>query len=111
MFKLSLSETYTWPVQVKLPVDGGKFLIQTFDAVFKRGSQTHIKELLAAEGISDVDFSRDVLVGWKGITDDAGNEVPFSEGARDRLLDVPAVSAAIVEAFVLSASGQAKRKN
>ncbi len=112
MFKLSLSETYSWPVAVKLPVDGGKFITQTFDGVFKRLGNLAMKEEINRENTNDIEYAKNVLVGWTGITDDDGAEVPFSEAARDKLLDIAAVAAAVVEAHVLSASGQGvKRKN
>jgi hypothetical protein len=112
MFKLSQSDSYSWPVKVSLPTDGGRFIEQTFDAVFKRLSQSKIKEMLAVEGGTDSEFCKDILIGWKGITDDNGAEIPFSEDARDKLLDVPSVANATVEAYVTSASGKgAKRKN
>jgi hypothetical protein len=109
MFKISQKPTYSWPVTVNLPVDGGKFEKQTFDAEFKRLTQSQIKAHLEANA-SDFDFGKDVLVGWKGVTDDSGAEVPFSESSRDQLLEIPAVSSAVTVAFYESIAG-AKRKN
>ncbi len=114
MFKLQQSDSYSWPIKVKMPTDGGRFIEQTFDAVFKRLPASKTKELVEAESMNDIEFAKSVIVGWKGITDDNGAEVPFSEGTRDALLDVPSVATAIVEAYLMSASGQkdgAKRKN
>jgi len=51
-----------------------------------------------------------VLVGWAGINDDDGKEVPFSQGALERLLDVPMLATAIATAYFSSLSG-VKRKN
>lgn len=113
MFVLSQSNSYKWPVSVEFPVDGGKFEKQTFDAEFKRMSQTQIEGIRKQieEGTTtDRDLAREVLVGWSGITDGNGDEVPFSEAARGQLLDVPLVSAAIVMAFITSLSGR-KQKN
>ena len=35
-FVLKQSDTYKWPVTVEIPIDGGRFDKQTFDAEFKR---------------------------------------------------------------------------
>jgi hypothetical protein len=112
MFVIKQTDSYVWPVTVKLPKDGGRFDAQTFDAVFKRIPQTKISEIQGrvAEGLAvDNDLAREVLIDWKGVTD-GENEVPFSEGLRDQLLDIPGVGTAIVLAFVESLSG-ARRKN
>ena len=112
MFKLTQSTSYTWPVAVNLPTNGGQFDRQTFDAEFKRLSDGRLKEIRAkvdAGELTDADFVREVLVGWNGITD-GEHEVPFSESAREQLLDIPGVAAAIIIAVVESLSGL-KRKN
>lgn len=113
MFVLSQSQSYSWPVTVELPSSGGKFEKSTFDAEFKRLSQSRIKEIqkqISTDEISDADFCKEVLVGWKGIHDDNGKEIPFSEGARDRLIDVALVAGSICKAFFISLAG-AKTKN
>lgn len=113
MFVISQKQSYTWPVTVEFPVDGGKTERQTFDAEFKRISQTRINEIrtaIANEATTDTDLSREVLVGWEGVTDGNGDAVPFTERARDQLLDVPLVSAAVVMAWLGSLTG-VKRKN
>lgn len=112
MFVISQSDTYTWPVKVEVPTDGGKWENHTFDGVFKRIPQSRMEEIRkAAEGsIQDMDLARELLAGWAGVTDSEGNEVPFTEATRDRLLDIPAVATSIVRAFIASLQG-AKRKN
>ena len=123
-FVLKQSDTYNWPVPFEVPTDGGRFLKQSFDAEFKRPTQTRIveiQELVMArlraiqndqdtEGmITDQQIAGEVLVGWAGIEGEDG-EVPFSEKAKAQVLDVPSVAASIVEAFFDSLKG-AKRKN
>lgn len=112
-FVLSQSESYTWPVTVEFPIDGGRFDKQTFDAEFRRLPQTRIREiwdLIQAGDLNDDDLCADVLVGWAGIQDASGNEVPFSEKAKASLLDVPLVAAAVVSGWLDSLS-KGKRKN
>lgn len=113
MFKLAQSTSYKWSVKVELPVDGGKFEKATFDAEFKRLSQSRINELrtqMEAPGYTETDLAKEVLIGWSGVVDGDGNEIPFSEGNRDKLLDVPMVAVAIGMSFFESLAG-AKRKN
>jgi len=113
MFKLAQSPSYKWSVKIELPVDGGKFEKATFDAEFKRISQSRINELrtdMDKPGYSEMDLVKEVLVGWSGVVDADGNEVPYSEGNRDQLLDIPTVAVAIGMAFFESLAG-AKRKN
>lgn len=124
-FVLKQSDTYSWPVSFDVPADGGRFIKQTFDAEFKRPTQARIVEIQEAvmkrlraiqndedtDGlITDLEIADEILVGWSGIDDGEGAEVPYSEKAKEQVLNVPAVSASIVEAFFDSLKG-AKRKN
>jgi hypothetical protein len=124
-FVLKQSDSYTWPVSIKLPANGGKRERQTFDAEFKRLPQSRINEIQlqvqqrmkaaergddTGEGISDQSIADEVLVGWDGIVDGDGEPVPFSKGSKAQLLDVPMMAGAIIEAFFESLV-EAKRKN
>lgn len=113
MFVISQKSTYSWPVTVEFPTDGGKTERQTFDAEFKRTTQTRINEIraLIEKGeITDIELAREVLVGWEGVNDANSEVVPFTERSRDQLLDVPLVSSAVVMAWLSSLTG-IKRKN
>lgn len=112
MFKIDQSISYSWPIKVELPADGGKVEVHTFDGHFKRLSQERIVEInKAAESgdMNELDLSKEVLVGWKGIFE-GDKEVPFSEEAKEKLLNIAMVPKAIVIAFYESLAG-AKRKN
>lgn len=112
MFKLTQSATYTWPVAVHVPVNGGQYDKQTFDGEFKRLPDSRLKEIgrkVDAGEMPDSDFVREVMVGWCGITAD-GVEVPFSNENLERLLEVPGVAGAVALAVIDSLSGL-KRKN
>lgn len=112
MFKLVQATTYSWPVSVELPVDGGRTEKASFDAEFKRLTQSRIEEirgLIERDEIRDVDLVREVLVGWSGVVD-ADGPVPFSAQALNQLLDIPTVASSIVYALFQSLTG-AKRKN
>lgn len=124
-FVLKQSSSYSWPVTVKLPADGGKFEKQTFDAQFKRLPQARINEIQvdvqtrikAAErneplegGINDQSIADELLVGWEGVVDGDGDAVTFSEAVKQQLLDIPTVASAIIVAYFESLAG-VKTKN
>ena len=101
-FVLDQSGTYSWPVTVEFPVDGGRFQKQTFDAEFKRLEQPRIKEVMLqinGDEIGDRELCEEVLVGWSGIKDSKGDDVPFSMATRQMLLDIALVAGAVVRAW------------
>lgn len=113
MFKLDQSRTYFWPVEVKIPTDGGTFVTETFDAEFKRIKHAELVDLQAQvlDGkITDGGMVRTIMAGWRGVTNQ-GVDVPFGPTSLDQLLTIPGVAGAIVLAFVDSCSGGQKRKN
>ena len=112
MFKLNQSASFFWPVVVNIPSDNGNFEKQTFDGEFKRLTDARLREIRAkveADEITDAQFVREVMVGWKGVTDE-GEPVPFSEGNLEKMLQVSGVAGAVIHAVVESLTGL-KRKN
>ena len=112
-------------MSIKLPADGGKREKASFDAVFKRLPQSRINEIQqlvqqrvkAAErgeeldnGVTDQSIADEILVGWSGVLDADGDEVPYSEAMKAQLLDVPMLAGALVEAYFASLV-ELKRKN
>lgn len=112
MFKLGLTDSYTWPVKIKLPTDEGKVLEQDFFATFKRLSQPEIESMFTdAKGgaLNDVELVKKFFIGWKNIVDDSGNQLPFSEALRDQFLSGATIAAQVFNAFTESvASGKSK---
>lgn len=126
-FFLDQSDSYSWPVTVKVPENGGKFRSLTFDALFSRVSTERQEELgrQLLKQKTRLDFGEtddlltprqiasEILVGWEGIKDkegDKGQDVPFSESTKARLLNIPEVVNAILEAWNKSVP-EAKIKN
>ncbi|KYP10546.1 MAG: hypothetical protein A0129_12170 [Limnobacter sp. CACIAM 66H1] len=104
-FKLKLSPTYSTPVNIEIPVDGGRFEKSTFDAEFKRLTTDELNALLARQqeaNRTDQDMIADVLVGWKGLRDEDDQEVPFSETNREALFKVVQAVPALTKAFFTS---------
>jgi hypothetical protein len=114
MFKLGQTDRFSYPVTVDLPGDGGKRQTYTFDAIFRRLSRDEFLAVTTraqAGELDDAQLVRDVLLGWKGIQDEHGQELPFSEQAREQVLDVWPVLPAVVTAFVESHTPKGRAKN
>lgn len=113
-FKLRQTASYFWPVTVEYPIDGGKFAKETFDAEFARLPQERLEEIMrgvTAGEVADASIVREIVVGWKGVTDGDDNaEVPFSETALASVLAIPLAGASIIRAYMESLS-KAARKN
>lgn len=121
-FVLKQSTTYTWPVTLILPVNGGRREKHTFDAEFRRLPQTRINEIVKLaqlqergklsedEELRDQDAAKEILAGWSNVVDDEGEEIPFSDSKLAELLDIPTVAGQIVRTWFDSLE-VAKRKN
>lgn len=121
-FVLKQSATYTWPITLVLPVDGGRRDKHTFDGEFRRLPQTRINEIVKLaqlqergkladdEELRDQDAAKEILAGWSNVVDDKGEEVPYSDAALNQLLEIPTVAGQIVRTWFDSLE-VAKRKN
>ncbi len=81
-FILDQSESYSWPVTVKLPQDGGRFRSYTFDVEFRRVTQER-REMLGRQLLIQKDkieagnfdgelltprqIADELVVGWSGV--------------------------------------------
>jgi hypothetical protein len=120
-FVLKQTASYTWPVPLLIPVDGGRREKHSFDAEFKRLPQSRINEIIKLaraleigrgddETLDDKTAAKEILIGWSGITDDNAKDVPFSESALDQLLEIPTVAGQIIKAW-FNSMDVAKRGN
>ena len=112
-FILSQGNSYKWPVVHDMPVDGGKHERHTFDAEFKRITQSRIRQMgeqIENNEITESELVTEVLLGWDGINDEDGNPIKFSQKALAQVIDVPMLATCISKAFFDSIAG-AKRKN
>lgn len=114
MFCIAQKATYTWPVVVELPEDGGKFARHTFEAEFRRLSKQEAERLIrsASQGeLSDESLIEQIMVGWSAVHDADGEPLPFTPANLRRLvashIQVPG---AIVRAW-LDSLGTARQKN
>ena len=121
-FVLKQKATFTWPVTIVLPIDGGHKEKSTFDCEFKRLPQSRINEIIKVARLMEVDAideeerledqgaAKEILCGWSGVVDDKGNDIKFSEAKLNELLEIPTVASQIVKAWFLSLE-VSKRKN
>ncbi|MDO5704036.1 MAG: hypothetical protein Q4G49_03055 [Paracoccus sp. (in: a-proteobacteria)] len=88
-----------------MPVDGG-FTDQELTARFRvlPWSETRDTDGDPAEQL------RRIWIGWEGVVDPEGNAVPFSNAARDQLIDLLYVRVAVLEAYSKAITG-AKQGN
>jgi len=100
MFKIKNTASFSWPVKVKTPTDGGRLEEHTFDVTFKRVDHETTARITKAvmEAGETTAASRELVVGWNGIEDDGG-PVPFSDTALEELLKIQRVGTAIMAAF------------
>jgi hypothetical protein len=67
-----------------------------------------------ADEVEDQGLARELLIGWSGVVDDAGKEVPFSESAMTQLVEIPMVAGQVIKHFFESIKSEkepGKRKN
>lgn len=114
MIKITQSPSYTAPVHVEVPGDGGKLDKLVFTAVFRRLSLSEINDLqtkVTAGELNDDAVARLVMVGWgKDVLDDDGQPLEFNDASLTALLDIFPVRPQIVRKFFDTITG-AKAKN
>ena len=96
---------YDWEVTVQSP-DKGKFKKETFTAKFKNVGRKVFAELIEA---GDDNFVGTVLVGWSGIKDEEGNDVPFDEDNLEAVLENHYIVQAIIVAYGESMKGASEK--
>ena len=106
-FVLKKTASYKWEVKVEVPVDGNQFETQAFEAVFKKISRSAFNNLVDK---GDDALVGEILLGWDGVTDEAGKPVPFTEKNKQQFCDDPYVLRALISAYADSLTG-ASAKN
>lgn len=114
MLKIGQSDRFSYPVKVEIVGDGGARNNYTFDAIFRRLPREEFSELVraaAAGEVDDLSLARRLVLGWKGIQDEDGNELAFSESNFDLVMGVWPVLPATAAAFMESHTPKAREKN
>jgi len=91
-FQFTKNATVWWPVRWLEPVDGGGTREVEIELRFKRLTSEAAE---AALKLPNAEFLAEVATGWRGISDEAGEPVPFTPEWQARWLAIPAVPAAL----------------
>ena len=94
-FKVRKVSSYEWPVKVDVP-EKGRFKEETFTAVFRKISRSEFNSLIDDGDEVLVDH---ILMGWKGIVDDDGDEIEFCDDIKAALVDDPHFLRGLISAF------------
>ena len=112
-FKIVRPSTIKWPVEVHSPADGGKFVKRIFEAEFRYDSKAEIDDIGSRLGSGDLTAEaalQHVVIGWSGIADADGAEVPFSPSALNQAMEMDGVTDAMLRAYVTAVRGAAGRQ-
>lgn len=95
-------DRYTTTVKVK---QAGSDTTESFSATFKKLTQSEFQKLMSA-GKLDREITDEVLLGWKGIKDDEGNEISFdNDEEREMVLQISGFCGSIVAKMVEDNTG------
>jgi len=88
--------THKWPVTVSIPVDGGKFRKESFTIEFVKIGRSRFNELVDQDEMTLV---LSIVKGWEGVTDEEGDDVPYTDETAAELFDDPFVLRAVINAY------------
>ena len=105
-----------WPVIINVPQDGGVVAKHEIRADFALLPQDKIDEQIEASresnGNADIGILEQVLRKLGGFQDKSGNKLEYSVELQTRVIKIPYVRSALVNAYFEAAGGKkAKRKN
>jgi hypothetical protein len=103
MFKISSNPTFTHQVRVSVPINGGH-REETFKAKFNVLPTTKIEEFDLTTPAGTSEFLRAALCGLEEVTDDAGNELPYSDELREKMITIPMAREALFKTYFAAIS-------
>jgi hypothetical protein len=117
MFKLRKEIDVWWPVVIPVPSDGGTFAKHKIECQFRIGGKAALEgaiedetaAMLAAAtdgAVQKGDALAERLVGLRGVQDEQGEEIAFSDELRESLLGIPYARSAIFSAYVEACTGR-----
>ena len=99
-FVLSATREVEWPVLIKVPVDGGTFQEHKITARFRLLNDQEQDELIKQHpNDPDMALLKVAVIGLKGVHDEGGKELPFSERLLADMLRWTFVRIAFVRAY------------
>ncbi len=97
-------KSFKWPVEVTEPSEDrpGQFDKCEFTAVFKR---IKLSELEALGQESGLPLLKKVMIGWEGVQDEAGKQIPFSSKELEAFADEVDWVKAVLTAYTSTYEG------
>ena len=101
MFKIDVSDTFTWPVKFSIPGDGD-VIEGEFTAIWKRPPQSRIEQILNPETrLTQQELINEFLKGWgEDLGDADGNPLKFNATNLAKVLDIGGMRLAIAASFM-----------
>lgn len=130
MFVLKAETTAWWPVNVKVPDEkvAGRHVKFTFEAKFtlidadqaqaRNDARAELltsgepaEEIMRRLNAFDFETWTTMVTDWRGVKDEEGDDVPFSDAVLISAVKQPHIRAAFERAYAEIAGGEAARKN
>jgi hypothetical protein len=104
MFRIADEPTFVHEVKVRVPADGGH-IDETLRATFRvvPVDRMAVFDLYTREGTDE--FLAAAVVRLDDLVDDGGEQLPWSDAIRERVLALPYVRAALTNAYVEAVTG------
>jgi hypothetical protein len=125
MFLIKQPSSYKWPISFGIPMGEGETAEQSFTGEFKRLSSDaaaalgmEVQQFYRAAEVGFIpddlrtpnQLAKEVLIGWEGVKDANGDEVPFNAKNLAEALKIHGCASGILSAWRDSLAG-GRRKN
>lgn len=109
MLKVGHSESFWYPITVKILDENGNEVPYEFKARFRRLPREEL--LTKIQNMKDLELMRENLIGWSGVVDEAENPLPFTEENKELVFSLWPVLPTMARTFVESQAPEARAKN
>ena len=110
-FRLSVSNTVSVPVAGSIPDENGRPAPFSFNLTCRRLPASELKDSVQSTEATVPEFLASVVQGWSGLQDDAGQPLPYSREALDRLFDIVGMAGVAFAAYLQACGAKGKEKN
>ncbi len=108
MFKMQSIESVRWPVEVRIPRDGGKTTKATFFCKFRLMEQPDIDELVR-DSANDAELLGQVILDWEAVLDEQDQPLPCTPDNIAALTRRVFVRTAMLSAFFRAQAGAGEK--
>lgn len=103
MLVISKKPTYTYPITLAVPADGGEVKDVVFTIIFHRLGESALQALqkdIEEKGLTNGEFLKTVVAGWgNDVMDDDKKPLPFNTENLDALLDMEGAVPVLMTSF------------